>query len=96
MPYDVRTLTHCSVHWTEALRSHRPEKARSHHRRDRSSQQRDRSAAARAEAAAVAKTAMAALLASTQPLTEADDAASTCWRREGRGGPEPRANTDTL
>ena len=69
---------------------------RSSQQRDRSAQQRDRSAAARAEAAAVAKTAMAALLASTQPLTEADDAASTCWRREGRGGPEPRANTDTL
>ena len=69
---------------------------RSSQQRDRSSQQRVRSAAARAEAAAVAKTAMAALLASTQPLTEADDAASTCWRREGRGGPEPRANTDTL
>lgn len=33
MPYDVRTLTHCSVHWTEALRSHRPEQARSHHSR---------------------------------------------------------------
>ena len=94
MPYDVRTLTHCSVHWTEALRSHRPEQAFAS---SVASQQRDRSAAARAEAAAVAKTAMAALLASTQPLTEADDAASTCWRREGRGGPaEPRANTDTL